>query len=171
VSVEQVMSARLRCERLRRDDAPELNMLLRDPRVARTTWAAPGGPSESEVAAWLAGALEHWRWHHFGLWLLRDRSGGEMVGRGGLQHTELEGRDHVEIAWAIVPERWGEGLATELATAAVGVAFNALALDQLVVLTLPGNGASRRVAEKVGFRQEGEVEHSGLPHVLYRLGR
>ena len=53
------------------------------------------------------------------MWLLRDRSTGEMVGRGGLQHTFVAGLDEVEAGWAIVPERWGEGLATELAHACV----------------------------------------------------
>ena len=31
--------------------------------------------------------------------------------------------------------------------------------------------ASRRVMEKVGFTYEGDIEHAGLPHVLYRHSR
>ena len=33
------------------------------------------------------------------------------------------------------------------------------------------NEPSRRVMEKVGFTYDTEVEHAGLPHVLYRLDR
>ena len=39
----------------------------------------------------------------------------------------------------------------------------------MIALALPGNGASRRVAEKAGMELAGEVEHAGLAHVLYRL--
>lgn len=169
MNIDRLETARLRCERLTEQDAPDLGLLMRDPRVASTTWAAAGEPSEREVADWLEDALAHWREHRFGLWLLRDRATGAMVGRGGLQHTAVDGHDEVEIAWAIVPERWGEGLATELARNAVEIGFGRLGLQQLVVLTLPDNLASRRVAEKAGFALAGETEHAGLAHVLYRL--
>jgi RimJ/RimL family protein N-acetyltransferase len=104
------------------------------------------------------------------LWLLRDRGSGLMVGRGGLQYTDAIGGFAVEAAWTIVPERWGEGLATELAVASVGVAFGALHLDDLIAITLPDNHASRRVMEKAGFGYDREIEHVGLAHVLYRRG-
>ena len=33
------------------------------------------------------------------------------------------------------------------------------------------NAASRGVMEKVGFRYDRELDHAGLPHVIYRLSR
>ena len=75
----------------------------------------------------------------------------------------------MEIGWAVVPERWGEGLGTELARASVAVAFGELGLDTVVAFTQPGNAASRRVMEKAGFVFERDFAHAGLPHVLYRL--
>jgi ribosomal-protein-alanine N-acetyltransferase len=79
------------------------------------------------------------------------------------------GRDEVEIAWAVAPERWGQGYATELGAAAVRVAFADLGLASVVAYTTPGNRASLRVMEKLGFEYEREVVHANLPHVLYRL--
>jgi len=38
----------------------------------------------------------------------------------------------------------------------------------VVSFTLPDNARSRRVMEKLGLRPVLEVEHRGLPHVLYR---
>ncbi|MBV9049084.1 MAG: GNAT family N-acetyltransferase, partial [Solirubrobacterales bacterium] len=107
----------------------------------------------------------------FGLWLLLDRRTGAMVGRGGLQYTYVEGINEIEVGWAIVPERWRQGLATELALACVEVAFNDLELMRLVAFTLPHNIASRRVMEKAGFEFEREIVHAGLDHVLYRRER
>ena len=39
---------------------------------------------------------DHWERHGFGLWLLRDRATGTMVGRGGLQYTDAIGGAEVE---------------------------------------------------------------------------
>jgi ribosomal-protein-alanine N-acetyltransferase len=167
--VERLVTLRMTGERLRDDHAPELIALLGDPRVWPTLWPDPDGPTEADVIDGLQTGIEHWRVHGFGLWLLRDRHTGAPVGRGGLQRTHVAGRDEVEVAWAIVPERWGEGLATELAGKAIEVGVGDLGLDELVAFTLPHNAASRRVMEKAGFAYERDTEHAGLPHVLYRL--
>jgi RimJ/RimL family protein N-acetyltransferase len=38
-----------------------------------------------------------------------------------------------------------------------------------VALTLPHNERSRRVMTKVGMTFDREIEHGGVPHVLYRI--
>jgi [ribosomal protein S5]-alanine N-acetyltransferase len=119
----------------------------------------------------MATRLEHWERYGFGLWLLRDRRTGEFVGRGGLQWTDVADLNKVEAGWAIVPKRWGQGLATEFASASARTAFEQLGLSEVVAFTLPNNVSSRRVMEKVGFTYERHIEHTGLPHVLYRLSR
>jgi RimJ/RimL family protein N-acetyltransferase len=159
-------------ERLRMEHLAELSRLLRDPRVAATGW--PGGkpPSEREVVASLADKERHWERHGFGMWLMRDRETGEMVGRGGLQSTAyVRELDEVEVGWSVVPERWGEGLATELACASVDTAFGPLDLEQIVAFTLPDNLGSRRVMEKAGFGYDREILHVGVPQVLYVIRR
>ncbi len=158
-------------ERLRAEHAEELYELLRDPRVARTLYASGLPQTDAEMAENLVGKLEHWERYGFGMWLLRDRQTGAVVGRGGLQHTFVAGCDEVEVGWAITPARWGQGLATELALAAVRVAFDDLGLGEIVAFTLPTNIASRRVMEKSAFRYEHKIVHAGLPHVLYRRAR
>src|SRR5437763_664974 len=169
VACERVETERLVCERLTPDHAPELMTLLSDPRVAKTLFASAEPPSEAEMVENLGAKVAHWERFDFGLWLLRDRATGEMIGRGGLQHTFVGGCDEVEIGWAILPARWGQGLATEMARAAAEVAFDDLRLGELVAFTLLDNIASRRVMEKTGFNYERRIVHVGLPHVLYRL--
>jgi [ribosomal protein S5]-alanine N-acetyltransferase len=169
ITRERLETERLVCERLTPDHAPELMTLLSDPRVAKPLFASAEPPSEAEMVENLGAKVAHWERFDFGLWLLRDRVTGEMLGRGGLQHTFVGGCDEVEIGWAILPARWGQGLATEMARAAAGVAFDDLRLGELVAFTLPENIASRRVMEKTGFNYERRIVHVGLPHVLYRL--
>jgi [ribosomal protein S5]-alanine N-acetyltransferase len=167
-TIDRLDTARMVCERLWPEDGPEERRLLLDPRVGATLWGRPEPPTEAEIADGLATKVTHWDRHGFGLWLLRDRETGAMVGRGGLQYTYTAGLHDVEAAWAIIPERWGQGLATELANACVEVAFGQLELREIVAFTLPDNVASRRVMEKAGFAYDCEIVHARLPHVLYR---
>ena len=167
-TIERLETERLVLERLRVEHAPEECRLLCDPRVGATLWSRPTAPSEAEIINALGAKVDHWDRHGFGTWLIRDRETGEAVGRGGLQYTFTAGLNDVEAGWAIIPERWGQGLATELARTCVAVAFEQLELLSIVAFTLPDNVASRRVMDKAGFEYERDIVHAGLAHVLYR---
>ena len=94
------------------------------------------------------------------------------LGRGGLQWTfYVRDLDEVEAGWSVVPERWAQGLATELALASVDVAFGPLDHERIVAFTTPDNAASQRVMEKAGFSYDRGILHVGLPHVLYSIRR
>jgi [ribosomal protein S5]-alanine N-acetyltransferase len=167
-TIERLETPRMVCERVALDQAPEHVRLLLDSRVSATLWPRRTALSEAEILDGLAAKVDHWERYGFGMWLLRDRQTGEMVGRGGLQYTYTAGLNDVEAGWAIVPERWGQGLATELARACVEVGFEQLDLLAVIAFTQPDNVASRRVMEKAGFEYERDIVHAGLPHVLYR---
>jgi ribosomal-protein-alanine N-acetyltransferase len=165
-ALESFETARLRAERVRPEHLDAFHALRADPRVAE--WL--GGPrtrTESEAA--LATELEHWDCEGFGVWAWFDRENGAFVARAGLRRLEVDDREEIEIAYAVVAERWGEGLATEIARAIVRVGFDGLGLDDLVAFTLPDNLRSRRVMEKAGLTYERDVVFAGLPHVLYRI--
>ena len=136
VSCERVQTARLLCERLRLEHASEVSTLLRDPRVAKTLTPDGLPLSERDVRDGLRAKISHWERYGFGLWMVRDRASGEMVGRGGLQHTFVGGSSEIEVGWAIVPGRWGQGLATELALASVNTATEMLHLPEIVAFRL-----------------------------------
>jgi RimJ/RimL family protein N-acetyltransferase len=163
-----LITGRLRGEPVVPAHAAVLTDLLGDPRVG--AWLG-GTATAADVRAEVAAEAQHWARHGFGLWTFFDRAGGALAGRGGLIRAEVEGEPVVELAWAVTPERWREGLATEIGRASADVAFGALGLDALVAFTLPHNAASRRVMEKLGMRCAGPTTHAGLPHVLYRLAR
>jgi RimJ/RimL family protein N-acetyltransferase len=163
-----VETERLRGEPITAAHQEELCRLLGDPRVGATLG---GTLSSGRVAAQIEQLSEHWERHGFGYWVWRDRATGAMVARGGLSRTHVGGRDEVEVGWAVTPDRWGEGLATELGATSLRLAFEDLALDDVVAYTLPGNRASRRVMEKLGFGFERDIVHAELPHVLYRISR
>lgn len=168
---EDFERGRLRYERMRPEHIAELEPVLLDPLV----WVTLQGPDEppptaDDVRDHVAAKCRLWERDGFSFWTLRDRTTGEVVGRGGLQRTTVEDRDEVEVGWVIASAWWGQGLATELALTSVEVAFGALGLRRVVAFTLPHNAASRRVMEKSGFAFERNIIHANLPHVLYARG-
>ncbi len=168
-SVEFRSTVRLTAERLTIEHRPEYIRLLTDPRVMKTM--SPNGlPLSEELATeWLGYSVNHWEKHGFGYWLLRLRENGNFVGRGGLRTTTIDGADDIELAYALLPKFWNQGLTTEFAKAALVVAFEQLDVPHVLGYTLATNRASQRVMEKCGFRYEKEVEHANLPHVFYRI--
>jgi ribosomal-protein-alanine N-acetyltransferase len=139
--------------------------------VARTLFPHREPPTRAEVKLHILQKNEHWDRYGFGAYAMWDRVTGEFVARVGLQHTLSTGGDEIELMWAVVPERWGQGLATEFAHAGIALAFNALGLDDVIAYTLVTNVGSRRVMEKAAMTEEREFEHLGLPHVVYRRRR
>lgn len=164
-TIETVHTARLVLTRPVEHDLPDLLRMHRDPRVMATLG---GLRSDAELAALHEQLLAHWGRYGFGWWVAR-LADGRFVGRGGLRSLTLEGVGAVEVGYGLVPEFWGQGLATELAAESVRTGFDVLHLKALVCFTLPENRASRRVMEKGGFRYERDIVHAGLLHALYRL--
>jgi RimJ/RimL family protein N-acetyltransferase len=165
---ERVVTSRLVLTRFVADDLPDLLVMHQDPRVMATLG---GALDPEEIARRHQRHLDFWQQHGYGWWAARTRTDGRFVGRGGLRRFVIAGRDEVELAYGLMPEFWGQGLAGELAAASVQAGFEALGVDDIACMTEPTNTRSRRVMEKAGFRYERDVEHAGLPHVLYRLRR
>jgi RimJ/RimL family protein N-acetyltransferase len=168
-SIDTFGTERLTAERLRPEHLCDYVRLFQDVRVMATL--SPDGkplPAQ-EVARWLQLSLDQWDRHHCGFWAIRTKEGNRFVGRAGLKNVDMLGKNEVELAYALLPEFWGQGLATEISTAILELAFKTIGLAEVVCFTLTTNLASQRVMEKVGFQFERAGMHADLPHVFYRL--
>jgi [ribosomal protein S5]-alanine N-acetyltransferase len=166
IAVEGFETARLRSEPIGPEHRDGLIALLGDGRVGATL----GGVADpAAVDSQIAAQRAHWAEHGFGWYVFLDRDSGALVARGGPGRCHVAARDEVEIGWTVTPERWNQGIATELGAASIEVAFGPLGLPDVVSFTLVHNLASRRVMEKLGFAYERDTDHAGLPHALYRL--
>lgn len=148
-----------------------LDLLVRLHQDQQVIVTLGGHRTRPEVEAMLDRFDSHWRKYGFGLWMFTDRITGEPIGRGGLMKTDTGGPGGVEIGYAIYPEHWGQGYATEIARNAAGVAFDRLQFEALVCYTMVENAASKAVMEHVGFVYDQPVTHADLAHSLYRLDR
>ena len=88
---------------------------------------------------------------------------------------QMYGGPHgIEIGWALHPDHWGKGFATEAGAAAVEYAFVHHYVDALYSVILPENTASQAVARRLGFTLWEQRVFSHFPeteHGIWRLQR
>ena len=168
LSVTTLHTNRLIGTSLSAEDFGDLCNMHQEPGVMATLG---GLRSAEQTQRFLRENLDHWEKHGYGIWVFRQQVDRRFVGRGGLRNVTLGGKNEVEVAYAVMAEFWSKGVATEIATVSLKVAFERIGIGNIVAFTLPTNWASRQVMEKVGLRYERDITHAGLPHVLYRIKR
>lgn len=132
------------------------------PRVARWLPPASGDPVEAARAT-IARFAAAWRDRRHAPWgIFRD---GRLIGHGGLNPVpEFE---RTEVLWALHPDTWGKGYATEVARAALAYGFETLALDLIFAITLPDNHPSQAVMKRIGLTYRRRVEYKGFKDVVW----
>jgi ribosomal-protein-alanine N-acetyltransferase len=159
-------TTRLLLRRFTPDDAEALYRIYGDPEVMRFMGPPPAS-LEEEAANLRAHIRNYYERLGFGLWGVELKETGELVGRCGLLRSEIGGRTETEISYLLERRQWGRGLAAEAAAAVLAHGFGALGLDRIVAVVDPRNDASRRVAERIGMRYEGDVPYKqfGVVHL------
>jgi RimJ/RimL family protein N-acetyltransferase len=116
----------------------------------------------------------------FGLWALELAGTGEFLGFTGLNPMPygVPGAGGMEVGWRLARRAWHHGYATEAATAAVGVAFDGAALDELWSMTAVLNTPSQAVMRRIGMTPYAQFGHPRVepgdplrPHVVFRKQR
>jgi RimJ/RimL family protein N-acetyltransferase len=116
----------------------------------------------------------------YGLWALEPRDSGAFLGFTGLNPMpdDVPGAGGVEVGWRLARSAWGHGYATEAGRAALSVAFDLAAYDEVWSLTATVNLPSRAVMERLGLRHVATQPHPALEpdspiaeHVFYRITR
>ena len=94
--------------------------------------------------------------HGFGMWLVTRKSDGAAVGMAGLVKRDF--LEDVDLGYAFLPAGRGEGYATEASAAVMRYAVERFGLSRLAAIVSPGNAASIRVLERLGFESRGQVQ-------------
>lgn len=161
---------RLIFRHLELSDLESLFALYTDPVVRRYL---PEGTltleeTRAELEWFLNGHPEHPK---LGLWATIDKQTNQFIGRCGLLPWTIDDRPEVEVAYLLSKAFWGKGLATEAARAIASYGFEHLGLPRLICLIDPDNGASIKVAEKIGMTFEKRIEEESAPFLLYSVTR
>jgi [ribosomal protein S5]-alanine N-acetyltransferase len=153
---------------------------------ARDARAALGAYGDDEVARWLSPAMDRVsdteamrtlldRWvaedAHLltpaGRWAIERREDGQVV--GGASLLPLRPDDEFEVGWALHPQAWGHGYATESGLALARWAFNQ-GIEQVIALVRPANTRAAATVRRIGMEWVGETEkYHGLRLQEYRL--
>lgn len=166
---------RLRLRQWQDSDLAPFAELNADPQVMEFFPEPLESRASDEMAREIRSLLARRGW---GAWAVEVKGGAPFIGFVGLHvpAATLPFSPCVEIAWRLSASHWGRGYASEAARGALQVAFERLALPEVVAFTAVGNQRSRRVMERLGMQYSGEFEHPGVPegsplrlHVLYRL--
>ena len=143
-----VTTKRLLLRPWRRKDRPTLEKMCRDEDMMQ--FVTKGRPmTDQEIKTLFKRQKKHLRQHRVCFFAMQLIESDEVIGLAGLQ--PLDNGDF-EIGWWVWKDYWGQGYATEAATALVDYARSELKLDKIAAIIDPENNASIGVAEKLGLR-------------------
>lgn len=110
--------------------------------------------------------LDHSLLGRFGVF---TKSGGEFVGT--FAYLYLSGEADFHLGYALVPEAWGKGYATELVRTGIPYFFENTPHPVVHAIVSPENAASQNVLKKAGFLYKERSEQSGSPVDLFYINR
>ncbi|MCB0256465.1 MAG: GNAT family N-acetyltransferase [Anaerolineae bacterium] len=164
-----IETPRLLLRPMEESDLDALLGIFTDPQVMAAFDSQPF--SREQMQGWLQRNLDHLAQYGYGLFSVIFKASGQLIGDCGLEVMEVNGASVAELGYDFRSDHWNQGLATEAATAVRDYAFQVLGLDELISLIRVGNGASRRVAEKVGLRCLAEFTRYDTRYWKYGLAR
>lgn len=74
-----------------------------------------------------------------------------------------------EIFYAVLPRYWRRGIATQVAQGLTTYLFQNTSVTGIKAFIVPGHVASERVAEKIGFSNNGLVENPNFKYKVYQF--
>ncbi|MBH1942256.1 GNAT family N-acetyltransferase [Mobilitalea sibirica] len=96
-------------------------------------------------------------------WLMELKDSHKVIGEIVLYDFHL--KKQADIGYRINKNYWGQGFASEAGQAVVKFAFEYMDLTRLQIRCFHNNKGSVRVAEKLGFRQEGYIKKGVILNV------
>ena len=162
-----VTTERLSLRPLLPADAEDYAAMRFHPEVTKWLPPAPGKVQEGDFVTAAHATIERfavsWQERRYAPWgVFRE---GRLIGHAGLNF--IEQFDGVEVLWALHPDAWGQGYATEAARAALAYGFETLELDRIFAITLEENRASQSVMERIGLTYRKRVDYKGFTGLVW----
>ncbi len=165
--MEILETERLRIRWLNRDDAPFILKLLNDPDWLRYI-GDRGVRNLDDARAYIEeGPVAMYHEHGCGLYAVDLKEPAETIGLCGVLRRDM--LDDPDLGFAFLPGHRGRGYAHESSVAVMCHARSVLGMQRIVAVVSPGNDASMKLLEKLGFRFERMVRlgRKGAPAFCY----
>lgn len=132
------------------DDLERLYEIYADASI--TAYMEPLFEDRDEERAYIRNYIERiYAFYGYGLWSVVDKESGLLIGRAGVEQKE----EYAEIGYLIATEYQGKGYATEVCREILRYAEGNLGLTGIRATVHRDNIASRKLCEKLGFRNIG----------------
>lgn len=157
---EELLTARLSLWRPTPADIDAIYRVHHDPLACAHNPAdmlATRADAESRYRLW----DEHWHRRGFGYWVVRRRGAAFSLGFCGLKAMRLADREVLNLFYRLDPASWGDGVATEAATAVVDWAATHRPDFPVIARVRPDNIASGKVATRAGLHRAAHLDTGG----------
>jgi RimJ/RimL family protein N-acetyltransferase len=182
---DRLESDRLMLRRMVLDDLPFFTRIHALPEVARYMWPESRPRTPEQTANFLRSTLETYEQLGLGYLAVLRKSDGVLIGRCGLMDLVVETATpghgiregwfgdanapggaaltfECELGYTFDPAVWGNGYAAEAAGRVRDYARDVLGLSYVVSAIRQENAGSRRVAERFGAREDGQMHVSEM---------
>ena len=149
IPVEIARTSRTIIREMTEKDLPDMYELYADPAVAR--WTEPLYAYDEELEFTRAYIDNMYTFYGYGLWLVFDRTSGELIGRAGISRRVIDDNECCELGYIIKGSRQRQGLGYEVGSEIVKYARDTLGIAELWLCTEEKNTASIALAGKLGF--------------------
>jgi ribosomal-protein-alanine N-acetyltransferase len=151
-------TARLRLAPLSTDDTGAFHALMVEPAVRRYLL-----DDEIMSFAWarrvVADNFATFAAHGWGIWTIRMKDRLALIGITG--YREFFDPPELQLIYALHPDHWGHGLATEAASAVVGHGIDVLGMKHILACIDLPNAASLAVMRRLGLQIFRQVDDGG----------
>ncbi len=155
------------------DDVPAVTSACQDPEISRWTASIPWPYEEEHARTWISAHAAQWQRGEAAEFAVTAAADGRLLGALGLHRLDWDDRSASVGYWVVAAER-GRGVAAGALHLGVHWAFQTLNLEALGLVTMIGNVASERVAQKGGFVMVEEISdyrHPFAPDRLFHVKR
>jgi RimJ/RimL family protein N-acetyltransferase len=173
VAIPIIETARLRLRGHTLADVDASVAMWADASVTRFIGGVPA--TEQQTWARVLSYLGSWWLMGFGYWMIEEKAGGRFVGEIGFaefrRDIEPSTRGSPEAGWAIVSGLQGRGYAREALAGALAWGDEHLPASRTVCIIHPEHARSIKLAERCGYRPQGEARYRGEPVALFARER
>lgn len=144
---------RLRFRLVKQSDFNDWLPMFEQPKVAEFLGLDESKPIQEICTSFFERVFSRYEKDEGGMNALTEKSTGKLIGQCGLMVQTINGQEYLEVGYAILPEFWGRGYASEASKMCMDYAFKNGLCETLISIINVGNIASERVAQKNGMRK------------------
>ncbi|HET9037113.1 MAG TPA: GNAT family N-acetyltransferase, partial [Myxococcaceae bacterium] len=156
---QELCTPRARLREVRLDDAEALLDIYGHPGAVRYLGRPP--QTLEQVQTRLQRMLEDIERGEAAFWVMTEPDADRALAYLGFFRWDVP-HQTAELGYVVAPARWGQGLMREVLPVLVRHGFEALGLHRMEARIDPGNAASIKLVERLGFKPEGALRHRTL---------